>query len=475
MSEVLSSAAPLVRTRGPVPLVTSIAIGTAAVLIAAAGVVTTQYAGGGQQPEDVLPRSTVAVVKLDLDPSLSQKKAIYSLSKKFNKVKTKGEKSVRDDLLSGAFDTGDLDYNRDVKPWLGDRVAIGAVADGSEDGFAAVAAVQYTDKGKAEKALKKSRQTHDDFAYAFAGDYVIVADTQAEADRYAKADKHLSDNPTYSDAVDALDGDQLLVGWADVQGAYKAVPEAQRKNTPFANLKDDPSGAVVIGAHASSRYLEIQGKAVDVGDSLKQYGGAAFGSGRGHNLLASFPADTAAALEVTGLGDSLTKAYASLADAEGFSGFQDSAKQFGLTLPDDIPAVFGSDFAVAGFGDLANNPSVVAHVKTSDPDRAVSVFHNFPAGEDGPPLLVQPDAGGGYYLGTDAAVIAKATGGRLGETAAFTLAVPDAKDAGFALYVDIARIAKLADSSPDELDALQAFGMTSDGEKGEFRIRLTVR
>lgn len=252
-------------------------------------------------------------------------------------------------------------------------------------------------------------------------------------------------------------------------------PGSAAQGHPFANLQQDPSGAVVIGAHANSRYLEIQGKAVDVGDSLKQYGGTAFGSGAGHNLLAGLPSDTAAALEVTDLGDSLTKAYASLSDVEGFSSLRDSVKEFGITLPGDIPAVFGDDFAVAGFGALKEDPSVVAHVKTRTADRAISLFRNIPAGEQGPPLVVKPDSGGGYYLGTSDVAIAKATSGSLGEKAAFQLAVPDANGAGFALYVDIARIAQLDDSAPDELDALQAFGMTSDGDKGEFRIRLTVR
>jgi hypothetical protein len=483
MTEVLSSSStPLMRHRNPVPWTTTIAIGTAAVLVATVGsaVAVGRAIGGGQQPEDVLPSTAIAVVKVDLNPPLGQQKAVYDLSKKFKNVKINRESSVKDDLLSQLFNdqTQDLNYTNDIKPWLGDRVAIAAVPDKSASGVTAVAAVQYTDKAEATKTLDaaKKKSGSSPFAFAFSGDYVVIATTQAQATTYAKAEKHLSDNSTYTNAVDALEGDQIVVAWADVKGVYGALPKDQLTGTPFADLQSEPSGSFVVGAHADSHFLEITGKAVDVSDSLKQYGATSFGNGTGHNLLASMPIDATAALEITGLGDTLTKAYAELATKPGLTDIESQAKQFGLTLPDDIKTVLGTDLAVAIFGNLkVGDPAVAAHVLTDDPDGAVRILNGVPSSQDNPPFAVKKDGTDGYFIGTSAAAIAHATNGTLGDSAPFRRALPDAKDAGFAVYVSIGRALGAANSAGPELENLEAFGMTADPTKGEFRIRLTVR
>src|SRR4051794_12129502 len=201
MTDVLSSNTPL--TRQAVPWMAAIAIGTTAVLVAAVGtaVAVVGSVGGGEQPEDVLPSTSVAMVKVDLDPPFAQQKAVYDLSKKFPSVHADSVGSIKDDLLSSLFyNESDLAYATDIKPWLGDRAAVAAVP--SSNGFAPIAAIQYTDKEKATKALTRaqSKSTGPDsfaFAFAFDGDYVIVANTKAEADRYADSHKHLADSDTF--------------------------------------------------------------------------------------------------------------------------------------------------------------------------------------------------------------------------------------------------------------------------------------
>jgi hypothetical protein len=480
MTDVLSSSTtPL--TRRAVPWTSAIAIGTTAVLVAAVGtaVAVVGAVGGGQQPEDVLPASTVAVVKVDLDPPFAQQKAVYDLSKKFPSVHADSVGSIKDDLLSSLFfNSTDLAYARDIKPWLGDRAAIAAVPDGSSDGFAPVAAVQYTDKDKASTALTaaQKRSTDESFGYAFSGDYVIVANTKQEAEKYADSDKHLADSDTFNDAVDALDGDQIITGWVDVKRLYATAPKDVLQSSPLQDISVDPSGSFVIGAHANSGYLEIQGKAVDVGDSLKQYGAGSFGAGHGANLIAAMPIDATAALEVTGLGDTMTKAYSSLSKQEGFQDVEQSARDAGLTLPDDLRKILGTDLAAAVFGDLkGGSPSVAAHVVTDDAAGAVQTLNRVAATGDTPGFAVQTDGGGGYYIGTSPSAITHATNGTLGESEPFKRALPDAKNAGFAVYVSIGRIAALLDEPPADITNLEAFGMTANAESGEFRIRLTVR
>ncbi|MDT7573612.1 MAG: hypothetical protein QOE05_3786 [Actinomycetota bacterium] len=451
-----------------------LAIGVAAVLTAGIGtaVAVGSAIGGGPQPEDVLPKSTIAMAKIDLAPSLGQRKAVYDLSRKFDDVEVKSVESVKDDLLQAFFESDDtLDYRKDVKPWLGDRAAFAAIPDNSDDKVTGIAAVQYTDKDKATRSLKDAQKDAEEpFSFAFSGDYVLIADTQKEADKYADVDEHLSDNETFSDAIDALDGDQIITGWADVKGVYDVLPPEQRDQI---KLDADPSGSFVVGAHADSHYIEVVGKAVDVGDSLKQYGSGTFGNGKGHNLVATMPIESTLALELTGLGDSLTKAYDSLQKEEWFGDVNEAAQEFGLTLPGDLRTVFGTDVGVGVFGNLEDNPRVVGHILTEQPDEAIKILTKIPTPEDTPPFALEKEGSNSYFIGTDAGAIALARKGTLGDSAPFKRALPDAKDAGFALYVSVGRASALADDVPDWVEHLEAFGMTASGETGEFRIRLT--
>lgn len=258
-----------------------------------------------------------------------------------------------------------------------------------------------------------------------------------------------------------------------MKGVYGALPAEARKQFP---TTDKPAGSFVIGVHADSHYIEVQGKAVDVGDSLQQYGSNSFGNRKGQNLIGAMPADATAALEVTGLGDSLTKAYDAIIQQPEFEGIQESAKEFGLSLPNDIRTVFGTDLAAGLFGDFkGGSPSVVAHVLTDDPAGAVRILNRAAATGEEPAYVVQADGGGGYFLGTSPEAVTHATGGSLGSTAPFRRALPDAKGAGFALYVSIGRAAQVTDDAPQELANLEAFGMTANGETGAFRMRLTFR
>jgi hypothetical protein len=477
MTDVLSTTTK--GTSNKAPGLVIVAIGVSAFLTAGIGsaVAVGSAIGGGQQPEDVLPKNTIAIAKVDLAPKLGQRKAVYDISRKFGSVHAKSVESVKDDLLATLFDsaTTSVDYAKDIKPWLGDRAAVAVVPDNSPDHVSVVVAVQYTDKAKAERSLNDANKTSQDtpVAYTFSGDYVLLAETKGAVNAAAKADQHLSDNSLFTNATDALGGDQIITGWADVKGVYEVLPPDQRAQV---KLESDPSGSFVIGAHADSHYVEIQGKAVDVGDSLKQYGANRFASGRGHNLLATMPIASTLAFEITGVGDALTRAYDSVAKEDWFGQVNESAQQYGLTLPDDLRTIFGTDVGVAVFGNLTDNPRAVARIMTEKPDEAVKILTRVPSPEDTPPFALETESSNSYFIGTDAGAIALARKGTLGASAPFKRALPDATDAGFALYVSIGRAAQLAgDSAPPEVDKLEAFGMTANGETGAFRIRLTFR
>lgn len=453
--EILPAGVPEAAKRGG--LRSALAGSAAAVVLIGAGAaygVGHYLGGGGQQPEDVLPANAVAVAKVDLDPSLSQKTALLRLSRAFPQLHVTGADSLKDDVLRAMLSSGSMSYDRDVKPWLGDRAAVAAVP--GEHGIEPVAAVQYTDKDKAKRTLlaasARAATSTDPFFFAFSGDYAVIAETQAAADRYAATSTHLSDNASYSKAVDSLGGDQIAVAWADVKGIYRAMPAAQRKTNPFlANVKAAPTGSFVVGIHAAPKYLELQGRALGTVDTLA-------GRAKTANLIASFPNDTAAAVEATKLGAAMTSAFRALPPA-----LAQTTAGFGLKLPGDLATLLGTDTAIGVLGDV-HAPTFIAHVKTKEPAKAAALLRRVAAQGAAPPFTVRRDVTG-YVLTTDPHA---RTTGRLGSTPSYVRAVPDAKTAGMIAYVDLSRLPM------PQAKGLDAFGVTVDAT-GAVRIRLTIR
>ncbi len=247
--------------------------GGAVLAVLAAGAVAayayTTLASSGSQPEKVLPATTVAFAKLDLDPAANQKIAAYRLSKKFPKV-VKGAGNLdeeRNALLSSFFDDqSDLDYRTDVKPWLGDRFAVAAVPDtAAAAGLDPVLAVAYTDEAKMKAAMSKLARTERDFGYVTLDSYVLISDSQPHADAVLAAARQgtLAKSDQFRSDLKSLHGDQIALGWADVSAAVAAVKAGTgaSASSRVEDLRKLDSlagrGRIVVGAHANADYLEV--------------------------------------------------------------------------------------------------------------------------------------------------------------------------------------------------------------------------
>jgi hypothetical protein len=99
----------------------------------------TSLLGTGAQPAEALPAGTLGYVSIDLDPSGDQKIEAIQTLRKFPEFKDQINLDTDDDLRERLFEeitkSGEcegLDYEADVKPWLGSRAAFAAV-DAGED------------------------------------------------------------------------------------------------------------------------------------------------------------------------------------------------------------------------------------------------------------------------------------------------------------------------------------------------------
>ena len=453
------------------------ALAVAGTAVAAASLLS----GGGAQPEDVLPADAFAVLKIDLDPAPGQKVAVYRLAQRFPSLaeKVRDQDQVKDQLLSALFeDLEELDYERDVAPWIGDRVAIAAVPGSDEP--QPMAAVAYADRAAAEEALERLAADEDELAYAFSdnADYVLLGDSQTTVDTAAGTDRVLADVDEWKDGEDALDGDQIVTAWADLGAFWASLPvEARESAEEIYGLTADfeVDGLAVAGLSAADDHLELLGKAIDVTSPLAEE--SIIGAGEGGDLVQALPADTVAALSVTGLGAGLQQMFDAVYGDDDPMGLVQAAREAGVDLPDDLRPLLGEETAVAVLGEQ----DFGLRVRSADPDAAYDVLTRVAslAGLDESTLRKLDD---GFAAGTTPdAVAAMAGDGDLGSTAAFRAAAPDADGAGYVAYVDLARLWELfghpEDDWSDDIDQLQSFGVTgsSDGRDSEVRARLTVR
>ena len=419
--------------------------GTAAVavVLAVAGVGAYAFSvlnGGGTQPEEALPSNTIAFAKIDLNPAANQKIALYELSRKvpaLSKTITSNS-NVKDGALEQYLKSADLgiDYNTDVKPWLGDRAAVAAVPD--DHSVYAVLALAVSDQNKMKVALARvAANTGRSFGYTNLKGYELISDTQAHADAAAAGARHsaLSSNSTFKSDVASLPGDQIMVAWADVANAASVLPGGM--TSPLVPT----TGRFVVGLHATSSYLELAGSTF----------GGSFQPVPPATMLPKLPASTAAAVEVSGLGQRVASWW-SLMPAAARASFAGDLNRYGIVAPSDFEAILGTDLTVSvGQGDAAN-PPVAAEVKTNQAQRAIRVLQNLVAGV-GPvnvgsgkgnastqnDVMVVPSSGG--YLVTDNPAYAKtletADGPSLDSTSLFTAAVPHASGAVALGYVNM--------------------------------------
>lgn len=450
--------------------------GIAALLLAGGGFAAYQaglFGAAGDQPSVVVPKNAFAYASIDLDPSASQKVNAYKLSKKFDSVKVNSQDSVKDDLLAQAFeDAKTVTYDKDIKPWLGDRAAVAAVpAPGTEDGVTALIAIQVSDEdaaksGMAKAATELKADGNDDFNYKFKDEWVLIADNATELAKIAAAEQSLEDNPVFTHDMDALGDDQVGRAWTDMKGLVKAVPADAKKDLP-ADVLDKFNGSVVVGAHLGSDNVEVSGLVFGVPSETTM--------GKTAGRIKELPADTTAAVEIADLGPNLGKQWTDFAKNDTL-GITEQAQQAGFELPDDLVALFGDNFAASFSADDTDSRIIVDH---DDPAATLAVLNRLADLGDLDASTKQTSTGaeakvafGDEFKDEDE--------GSLGSDALFKAAMPDISDPAASAYVNLTDLTKeLAEDETDQKDLVKfkAVGMaaSNDGKVGEFGIRLLIK
>lgn len=472
-----------------IPLVAGVAV---VAVIAGGGIFAYGKLAGGGQPAEVLPGNSVAYARIDLNPSAGQKVAAVRFMLKFPSAKEKiGLTSDKDDLRQKLFDLikkdagddlADVDFEKDIKPWLGDRAGVAAVPGKQGEEPDAVVAVEVKDEKKATAGLDKLFANDDEKpGRVFTEGYVLLSEDQATVDAAVASgkDSPLSENATFKADMDALGEQGFVSMWADMKGLSAIAP----KGLAGADTSSLPEGSAAAALRFDAQYVELKG--IARGDKSIKVSSANAG-----DQIAKLPDTTAGAFTLSDGANLVDTVWAQLEKTAGkelnlpelTKGFTD---EYGLVLPDDLKPLLGKNLSVAVDKDSSNGPKIAARIET-DPAKAEAVVDKVteliqtrsPVGEI--PIKKAKDDKT-LVIATDQEYADEVLkGGNLGQSESFKQAVPDMSGAVAVGYVDFAAIGSLDEEIGNDKDyaALRSAGLTSrvtgDGQ-AEFTLRVVAK
>ena len=492
----------------------------------------------GAQPAEALPSSTVAYLSIDLDPSGGQKIDAFRTLNKFPAFKDEvGVNSVDElrhklgaELVSQA-DCPGLDYDQDIDPWLGDRMAVAGVPlDGRPQ---LVAVVQVKDAGKARAGiatLEKCDDSDQDPGYTVHDGWLVLAQSQDVADRVVAATEKstLADDATYQKWTKAVGEAGVVNAYASpdagrylaqelggvFEGAMNGTGESFATSSTTTRLatgsgsgaagdtSDDPFTRALSSFRGGAATLRFTGDGLELamaGDGSSGQLSDLTGT-TGGALVQRLPDDTAAAAGISFPKGWLDRYLDRMSDLFGSGLSRDDAvrelsRETGLDIPGDIETLLGSGATVSVGKDIdleaAENADTLSGLPIGvtvkgDPAAIEQVLGKVRAqvGDEDLGFLGFDSAGDLAAIGPTAAYRQHLLeGGNLGDDDTFRGVVPDAAHASSVLYVNLdalePAISKAAAGDQETLDnltPLRAIGVSTwhDGDTIRFSFKIST-
>lgn len=461
-----------------------------------------KLAGGGTQPEEVLPATAFAFVKIDLNPDAAEKldavrflRAFPDATEHFDEEvdvrQSMWDLSVRDDER-----LEDIDYDKEVAPWLGDRVGVAVLPpEEGEQEPQVIAAIEVRDEDKARDGLARIADlTDDDSGLVVRDGYALFTEEAEDAERLSAAAERdsLADHDTFVDDLEPLGETGVSSGWID----FDRTREVYLASAEASELSEQERGFVTEQLKGRATYaVRFEAKALEMIVQTHDVPEVEIPEGDGDVGLAALPDTSLGAVGLANgrqlappLWDAVLKAARGADGPRDFdSELEEFQSAYGVRLPEDLGVLLGDSFAVAvEAGEPGGQPvRVGARIRTDTArfEELIEIFRTNAAqfGEQ-PPIEVRT-TGEDVVIGSDPAYAdTLAAGGDLGSDAGFQAALPDVEEAEFAAYVDVDRAAALlpADtgSAKANLEVVDAFGMTvtsDDDGQAEMRLRIVVK
>lgn len=480
-------------------------VGVAAV--AAGGAWAWSFLATGPQPAVALPGSTIAYASIDLDPGGGQKVEALRTLRKFpafeDHIGLDTDDDVRRYLFEQAQDSGacpGVDYDRDVEPWLGNRLAVAAVDTGADEP-ASVLVVQVTDEAAAEDGLATLADcgAGESDGWVVSDGWALVGESQDLVDGIAAdaEDAALSDDEDYTSWVEKA-GDAGIASFYVAPGAGDFLADEFGQVEGSSGDGDEPPAALKdFGGMAGTLRFDDGGLELDVAADAGGAQGLLGRSDRGDDVLATLPDDTVAAIGVGFADGWFTDVLDRFGAVSGMSTDQlldELSAESGLDLPGDAETLAGDSAALAvggdfdpeaffGAGDVSEVPIGVKVRGDADAIEAVLDKIRSQAGADAE-LLGSDHEDGTVAIGPSADYRASLLrDGDLGGSQVFRNVVPQAGDAAAILFVNFDASGGWLDDLAGEdaeaarnLEPLEGFGVSGwlDGDTSHVQLRVTT-
>jgi hypothetical protein len=279
----------------------------------------------------LLPANTLAYVTVALSPSLKQKATLALMSQHLPpEARAAKAGAAKDTLLVNMFNSLGLDYNNEIKSWLGSEAALAVLppVDGSNTPIV-VLAVETKNQEKAWELLQAHEVDTD--LFRFMKNYVFFVDPdQVDAHQAPKAldqiesvmnghTPSLQSNAVYKSDLALLHGEHIVLGYADLPGLAKLGASALNDgataslDSQFEDFDLDPTlGDWITPGNLNKDAASLQAKANAFGtvafEAYAETSGVNFQAVTEHasspastskpSLLPLLPANTSAAVDV---------------------------------------------------------------------------------------------------------------------------------------------------------------------------------
>ncbi|HEX8753725.1 MAG TPA: DUF3352 domain-containing protein [Solirubrobacterales bacterium] len=319
--------------------------------------------GGSTDPADVAPPESGLLIEGVVQPEGELQANVEVLAQRVAGISDLGGKIVSE-LESSALNHGEkLDFEKEVKPWLGERAAIALTHFDGNNFSGGVGALQVTDSGEAEAFIAKQvggngakEGSYEGVTYWAEGDgttfgvfdgLLVFGEDEAafKAAVDASQGESLADQERFKTAMEAAPSGSLADLYVDVGGLIKqasgSLSAEDQLFFEFAGIEPKKATAVASVVPGSDRVevdfsTNLVGKNPPKGDASK--------------LLGSFPADSVGGFVSAEYGRVLGEQLDQL-DAKGIPG-QVPPHQFKKALGEagiDVEAIASSIGDIGAF------------------------------------------------------------------------------------------------------------------------------
>ena len=310
-----------------------------------------------------IPSNALAVFEVNLNPSAGDKLAVKELAAKFPFLKDQAD-NAGDDYKKAVWSVAAKlgkeapDYDSEVKPWLGDSVAIAALPKKeARSGFRSVPyvlSVQVTNKDSARSFAEKHFK---DQKIVFVDDLMVVTNDEEGDISESSLKNNITSVESYKADMGKLGDGFLATAWVSSDLVKQASESGKTGSTDVLESRFAAGLKVQDGAIALRTITWQKDEIKDRGENVK-------------DLAGSMPADWLGSLTFSLSPSLVNKMWENIDSLPASS--QRQLKNFGISSADDLHALVGTQFSVAFTGD-SNTLRAGFKVRTKDPEKHKSI------------------------------------------------------------------------------------------------------